>query len=52
MDNEMIAPAKKIAIYIVVCVNINRIAGRLGLNDGAIPECPGVEILGMGTMGG
>ncbi len=48
----MIAPAKKIAMYIVVCVNINLIAGKLGLKEGAIAECPGVGTLGIGTIGG
>lgn len=52
MDSEIIAPAKKIAIYMVVLENMNLIAGRLGLNVGAMPECPGVGILGMGIIGG
>jgi len=52
VDNEIIAPAKKIAIYIVVLENMNLIAGKLGLKLGAIPECPGVGILGIGMIGG
>ncbi len=52
VDRETIAPARKMAIYRVVLANINRIAGRLGLNDGAIAEWPGVGTLGRGIMGG
>ena len=52
VESEMMAPARKIAMYIVVCVNMKRIAGRLGLKEGTIPECPGEDMLGMGTMGG
>jgi hypothetical protein len=52
VDSEIIAPARKMAIYRVVCVNMNRIAGRLGLKEGTIPECPGVGTLGMGITGG
>ena len=52
MDSEITAPAMKIAIYSVVFANMNLIAGRLGLNVGAIPEWPGVGMLGMGIIGG
>jgi hypothetical protein len=45
-------PARKMEIYKVVLENINLIAGKLGLKVGAIAECPGVAILGIGTIGG
>jgi hypothetical protein len=37
-DKETIAPAKKMAKYIVVLPNIYRTAGKLGLKVGAIAE--------------
>jgi hypothetical protein len=52
VDNEIITPARKMEIYNVVLENINLMAGKLGLKVGAIAECPGVAILGMGITGG
>jgi hypothetical protein len=43
--------ARKNAMYVVADDAIHRIAGRLGLKVGAIGECPGFDILGIGTMG-
>jgi hypothetical protein len=40
------------ARYRVVLAKRKRMAGRLGLNVGAIPECPGVGIAGMDMRGG
>jgi hypothetical protein len=36
----------------VVFAKRKRMAGRLGLKLGAIPECPGDAMLGMAIMGG
>jgi hypothetical protein len=47
----MITPARKMEMYSVVLENINLIAGKLGLKVGAIPECPGVVMLGIGMIG-
>lgn len=52
VDREMITAARKKAIYMLADDAIQRIAGRLGLNEGAIAECPGLGILGIGMMGG
>jgi len=52
VESETIAPARKMAMYRVVFAKRNRIAGRLGLKVGAIPECPGVGIAGMDMRGG
>jgi hypothetical protein len=52
VDREIITAAKKKEIYRLAEDAIQRIAGRLGLNVGAIAECPGVGILGIGITGG
>jgi hypothetical protein len=51
-EREIITAARKKATYKVVWENMKRRAGRLGLKLGAIPECPGVGTLGIGTIGG
>jgi hypothetical protein len=48
----MITAAKKNEIYKLAEEAIQRIAGNVGLNDGAIPEYPGDCPLGMGIIGG
>ncbi len=52
VDIEMMTAAKKNAMYRLADDAIQRIAGRLGLKVGAIAECPGVGILGIGITGG
>jgi hypothetical protein len=52
VDSDIITAAKKKAIYKLADDAINRIAGKLGLNVGAIPEYPGAGILGIGMTGG
>jgi hypothetical protein len=51
IDSEMIAPARKMAIYNVVFEAMYRIAGKVGLKVGIIPECDPPP-LGMGIIGG
>lgn len=48
----MITAARKKEMYRLADDAIQRIAGRLGLKLGAIAECPGVGILGIGITGG
>jgi hypothetical protein len=50
-ESEIRTAARKKEIYRDALDAIQRMAGRLGLKDGAIPECPGVGILGMGMIG-
>lgn len=52
MDNEMIAAARKKAMYRLAEEAIQRIAGNVGLKDGAMVEYPGAGILGIGITGG
>lgn len=52
MDIEIITAAKKKAMYRLADEAIQRIAGRLGLKVGAIPEYPGAGMLGIGITGG
>jgi hypothetical protein len=52
VDREIITAAKKKAIYRLADDAIHRIAGRVGLNEGAIPEYAGALLLGMGIIGG
>jgi hypothetical protein len=47
----MIAARKK-EIYKLAEDAIQCMAGKLGLKDGAMGECPGFGILGIGIMGG
>jgi len=39
-------------MYMVVFEAMKRIAGRVGLKVGTIPECPELGPLGMGIIGG
>jgi hypothetical protein len=48
----MITAAMKKEMYRLAEDAIHRIAGRLGLNVGAMPEYPGAGMLGMGITGG
>jgi hypothetical protein len=52
VDREIITAARKKAMYRLADDAIQRMAGRLGLKVGAIPEYPGAGILGMGITGG
>ena len=51
VEREMMTAARKNATYNVVRPNMKRIAGRLGLNDGAIMEFWDVATLGIDIMG-
>ncbi len=52
VDSEMITAAAKNARYSVVRPNMKRIAGRLGLNVGAIIEFCDMGPLDIGIIGG
>jgi hypothetical protein len=52
VEREIITAAKKNEIYKLAEDAIQRIAGRVGLNVGAIPEYPGAGMLGIGITGG
>jgi hypothetical protein len=52
VESEMRTAAMKKEIYRLALDAIQRMAGRLGLKDGAIPEYPGVGTLGIGITGG
>ena len=48
----MMTAAMKKEIYRLAEDAIHRIAGKLGLKVGAIPEYPGAGMLGIGITGG
>jgi hypothetical protein len=52
MDNEMMTAARKKEMYRLAEEAIQRIAGKVGLKEGAIVEYPGEGILGIGITGG
>jgi hypothetical protein len=52
VEREISTAAKKKEIYRLADDAIQRIAGRVGLKLGAIPEYPGAGMLGIGIMGG
>jgi hypothetical protein len=52
VESEIITAAAKNAMYSVEFPNMNRIAGSVGLKLGAMGECPGLIMLGMGMIGG
>ena len=52
VDNETMNVAIKNEIYRLADDAIHRIAGNVGLKDGAIPEYPGEGMLGIGMTGG
>lgn len=47
----MMTAARKKEMYSEADDAIQRIAGRVGLKDGTIPELPGADMLGIGIMG-
>jgi hypothetical protein len=52
VEREITIAAKKKERYRLALEAIQRTAGRLGLKDGAIGECPGEITLGRGITGG
>jgi hypothetical protein len=52
VDSETITVARKNEIYRLADDAIQRMAGNVGLNEGAIPEYMGALLLGIGMTGG